>query len=316
MRRLAYREFAWNLRNSKKAHMPLDEFIIRIYGEICEAYAAVADRPLRRRGFAPALSDQEALTLELVGAYLGMSQDKQIWSYFHRHWRHWFAGLGARSTFVRQSASLWALKQCVHRHWVRQLGACQRTVHLVEGFPVPVCHFRRAHFSQVFRAEATFGYCASKQQTYYGFKALVLTSGEGVIEDIALFGAYVDERDALVDMDLSAIQGMLLGDKGFIRPILKEDLARQGIDLHTPLRSNMKASRPHSFMRRAARARRLVETVIGHLCERFEIERNRARDLWHLVSRLYRKVAAHTLCVLLNRQLGRPGLHLDGLVSF
>ena len=71
-------------------------------------------------------------------------------------------------------------------------------------------------------------------------KVLVLTSGEGVIEDIALFGAHVDERDALVDMDLSAIQGMLLGDKGFIRPILKEDLARQGIDLHTPLRSNMK----------------------------------------------------------------------------
>ena len=147
-------------------------------------------------------------------------------------------------------------------------------------------------------------------------KVLVLTSGEGVIEDIALFGAHVDERDALVDMDLSAIQGMLLGDKGFIRPILKEDLARQGIDLHTPLRSNMKDSRPHSFMRRAARTRPLVETVIGQLCERFEIERNRARDLWHLVSRLYRKVAAHTLCVLLNRQLGRPGLHLDGLVSF
>ena len=69
-------------------------------------------------------------------------------------------------------------------------------------------------------------------------------------------------------------------------------------------------------MRRTARARCPVETVIGQLCERFEIERNRARDLWHLVSRLYRKVAAHTLCVLLNRQLGRPGLHLDDLVSF
>ena len=53
--------------------MPLDEFIIHVYCEICEAYAAVADTPLRRRGFAPALSDQEALMLELVGAYLGMS---------------------------------------------------------------------------------------------------------------------------------------------------------------------------------------------------------------------------------------------------
>ena len=53
-----------------------------------------------------------------------------------------------------------------------------------------------------------------------------------------------------------------LPDKGFIRPILKEDLASQGIDLHTPLRSNMKHSRPRSFTRWAAGARRLVETVI------------------------------------------------------
>ena len=33
--------------------MPLDEFIIRVYCEICEAYAAVARTPLRQRGFAP-----------------------------------------------------------------------------------------------------------------------------------------------------------------------------------------------------------------------------------------------------------------------
>ena len=218
---------------------------------------------------------------------------------------------------MRQSANLGALKQCLHRHWVRRLGACKRTLHLVDGFPVPVCHFRRAHFSQVFRAEAAYGYCASKAQTYYGFKAVLLTSGEGIIEDIALFAANVDERDALAEMDLSGVKGMLLGDKGFIRPMLKEGLARQGIDLVTrPLRSNMQDSHPRSFTRWAQGARRLVETVIGQLCERFQIENNRACDLWHLVSRLYRKVAAHTLCVLLNRQLGRPCLHLDGLVSF
>lgn len=178
-----------------------------------------------------------------------------------------------------------------------------------------VCHFRQTHFSQVFPGEPTFGHCASKAQTYYGFKAVLLTSGEGMIQDIALFAANVDERDALVDMDMSGIQGMVLGDKGFMRPILKEDLASQGIELHTPLRSNMQDSCPRSFMRRAARARHLVETVIGQLCERFEIERNRAHDLWHLVSRLYRKVAAHTLCVLLNCQPGRPCLHLNDLVS-
>lgn len=72
---------------------------------------------------------------------------------------------------------------------------------------MPVCHFRRAHFSWVFGGQTTFDHCAAKAQTYYGFKALVLTSGEGVIEDIALFAANVNERDALADMDLSRIQG-------------------------------------------------------------------------------------------------------------
>ena len=89
----------------------------------------------------------------------------------------------------------------------------------------------------------------------------MLTSDEGIIGEMALFAAHADERDALVDMDLPAIKGMLLGDKGFIRPTPQENLASQGIDLHTPLRSNMKDGRPHSFMRRAARARRLVETA-------------------------------------------------------
>jgi hypothetical protein len=58
---------------------------------------------------------------------------------------------------------------------------------------------------------------------------MLLTRSEGVIQEIALFAAHVMEGDALVSMDLSGIQDLLLGDKGFVRPILKEDLARQDI---------------------------------------------------------------------------------------
>ena len=49
--------------------MHLDESIIRVYCETCEAYAAVTNTPLRQRGFAPALSGQEALTLELTARW-------------------------------------------------------------------------------------------------------------------------------------------------------------------------------------------------------------------------------------------------------
>ncbi|EKF05809.1 hypothetical protein FDUTEX481_00667 [Tolypothrix sp. PCC 7601] len=38
------------------------------------------------------------------------------------------------------------------------------------------------------------------------------------------------------------------------------------------------------------RFRRLIETVIGQLVERFHIEKIRARDMWHLTSRLNRKI--------------------------
>jgi Transposase DDE domain len=295
--------------------MPIEDFIIRVYCEVCAAYERVVKTRLRRRGFSPALSDQEVLALELVGSCLGYSNDKAIWEYFVRHWHAWFPALGERSTFVRHAANLWAVKGKLHRYWADTLGATGHAVHLVDGFPVPVCHFRRAHFSKVFRGEAAFGFCASKGETYYGFKGMLLTTDDGIIEDIALVAANIDERDALVDFDLHRIAGLLLGDKGFIRPLLKEDLSRQGIDLQTPLRGNMKESRSAYFRHWMMASRRLVETVIGQLTERFQIENNRARDLWHLVSRLYRKVAAHTLCILINRQLGRPSLQFDGLVA-
>lgn len=295
--------------------MPIEDFIIRVYCEVCAAFEVVVKTQLRRRGFAPALSDQEVLTLELVGAFLGYDNDKAIWDYFVRHWKAWFPALGERTTFVRQAANLWAVKCQIHRHWADALGSTGYAVHLVDGFPVPVCHFRRANFSQIFCGEAAFGFCASKAETYYGFKGMLLTTEDGIIEQVALVAANVDERDALVDLDLHRICGMILGDKGFIRPILKEELAQQGLNLQTPLRVNMQESRSKSFRNWMMKTRRLVETVIGQLTERFQIENNRARDLWHLTSRIYRKVAAHTLCILLNRQLGRPNLQFDGLVS-
>jgi len=58
----------------------------------------------------------------------------------------------------------------------------------------------------------------------------------------------------------------------------------------------------------------LIETVIGQLTQRFHIEKIWARDLWHLTSRLNRKLLAHTLCRWLNRKSPEP-LQFESLVS-
>ena len=46
----------------------------------------------------------------------------------------------------------------------------------------------------------------------------------------------------------------------------------------------MKDSRPKSLVKILMRIRRLIETVIGQLAERFNLEKVWARDMWHLTS--------------------------------
>ena len=76
----------------------------------------------------------------------------------------------------------------------------------------------------------------------------------------------------------------------------------------------MKENRSPEFLRLLTRFRRLIETVIGQLSTRFNIEKVWARDHWHLRSRLHRKLLAHTVCVWLNRHSLSP-LQFEQLIS-
>ena len=59
--------------------------------------------------------------------------------------------------------------------------------------------------------------------------------------------------------------------------------------------------------------RRLVETVIGQLSERFNIEKVRARDCWHLSNRIARKVLAHTVGAAINKMMEYPPIQFEKL---
>ncbi len=159
---------------------------------------------------------------------------------------------------------------------------------------MPVCRITRASTSECFKGEASYGYCAAKDEVYYGFEGHIVINLAGVISGYTFAPANVDERDVLQVLMTQGLSGLLIGDKGFIRPSLKEYLAKQGVDLPTPLRKNMTETRPASFVQQLLSARRLVETVIGQLTERFNIEKVRARDLWYLTNRFVRKLLAHT----------------------
>lgn len=296
--------------------MPIEDFIIYVYCCVVDEYHAIINNfpPLRQRGFAPKLTDAEVIMMEVVGEFLSIDTDKGIWSYFKSHWSDWFPNLGSRANFAKQSSHLWCVKQLILKRITNRLGAFMETTHLVDGFPIPVCHFVRAVRCAIFKGSAQYGHCATKEQTYYGFHGQVLIGASGVITNFTLTAANVDERESLWDLT-DSIHGLLIGDKGYISQPLKEQLAIQGIDLQTPLRSNMQDSRPKWFVKQLISTRRLVETVIGQLTERFNIQKVWARDLWHLSNRITRKLLSHSIAILLNRFLGRNNLQFDGLIK-
>lgn len=107
----------------------------------------------------PKLSDSEVMTTEVVGSYLGLSQDQEVFDYFRRHYAHFFPSVAqvTRTTFVRQAANLWAVKE---RLWclIRDtLLLYDPLVAIVDSMPIPACQFVQAYRCHRFDDTARFG---------------------------------------------------------------------------------------------------------------------------------------------------------------
>lgn len=294
--------------------MSIEDFIITVYCLVeSELKKLLRGERLRSRGFEPKLSDAEVITMDIVGEFLGQDTDTRIWRYFKHHWFSWFPGLGSRVNYAKQSANLWRMKQKIQSALVSQMGALVDDLHMADGLPMPVCHFKRARGSEVFRGNAAYGYCASKSETYYGFKGNLVISSEGIITGITVTSANIDERESLWDI-IDNIQGLVIADKGLIgEDYQKQIRAHTAINLQTPTRNNMNDPRGKDCNRWLTSTRRLVETVIGQLTEQFNIEKIRARDLWHLTNRVSRKILAHTVAIWVNKIMGYPPLQFERL---
>ena len=293
--------------------MDLDSLIIAVFCLVDDSLRHTLAR-WRERGPRPALADSEVLTMELVGEYLGLDCDVALIDYFRRHWSHYFPALNRvhRTTWTRQAANLWRVKE---RLWQQLLAAtgCDPSWAMVDSFPIAVCRFARAPRCRTFRAEAGFGKDHTIKQTFYGFRLHVRVAWPGVVTRFAVCAADVSDL-AVLEALTEQTWGSCLADRNYWKPELHAQLAEQGVEMLVPFK---KASRDPAPERSHAISsmRYRIETVFSQLCERFRVKRVWARDMWHLSSRLLRKVLAHTIGVLLNRAAGNEPLRLAALVA-
>jgi hypothetical protein len=147
----------------------LSTFIISVF---CLTDDRLQKRRIRQRGPAPTLSDSEVITIEVVGEFLGLDEDAQLFGYFRRHYAHFLPSLRQvhRTTFARQAANLWKAKELLWQELLAQIPH-DTGLALVDSFPLPACLFARAYRSagaSVGRPPSARTHCSGRPSTAFG----------------------------------------------------------------------------------------------------------------------------------------------------
>lgn len=290
--------------------MDITTFMIAVF---CLIEDFLCGRQLRTRGPRPTLRDSEVLTMEVVGEFLGIDTESNIFAHFGRHYSDWFPGLRqiTRTTFTRQAANLWKIKQELWK-MVAQNIRHDPYISIVDSFPVPVCRFARATRCRSFGEVAAYGHDEVARQTYYGLRAHVRLAWPGVIVDCALAPANIHDTEGAEEL-LQGVYGFALADRNYWKPELMEQLKTNGLQLLVPYKSAKRQKQP--YPRFLTHMRYRIETAFGQLVERFNAKRIWARDLWHLTSRWMRKFLSHTLAVFFCAQQHLSYLSFAKLVT-
>lgn len=294
--------------------MKLMDYIVNVFvmvGDFCKI--RYPTRKLRQRGPKPKLADSEAITMEIVGEYLGFDTDEGIYNYFSRHWHFLFPNMPDRSNFVRQCANLWAVKQCFFESLSRPQ---DRYLQIVDSMPIEVCKFVRARMSKQFKQTATYSKWFG--QTFFGYRLHLKINEVGMIRHFIVATAReadVTFAESLIGDDCG---GWVLGDRGYrSKPLQQELWHRKRVYFHTSIRRNERKDSPLPIetIRSLTGKCRLVETVAGQLEQRFRIKTTFSRDLWHLLNRIIRKILSHTICVWMNLKRNNDPLKLRLLIK-
>jgi Transposase DDE domain len=264
----------------------------------------------RRPGPAPECPDSELLAMALIGECRGWDVETEMLSQWQEH-RDLFPVIPTQSRFNRRRRGLMQAFNLIRQVILQCLDVAQDCQCVMDSLPLPVVQFHLVP-SAPSRGEwqasgSTFGKVPSKKQTIFGYKLHLLIAMNGVILDFEL--APANESDLAVGFELLSDHTDLqvLGDKAYISAAKATHLWQTNrIALKTIPRRNQQKQLPRAVQRLYNSIRQMIETVNAQLSNQFNIEVNYAHTFWGLCTRLYTKLAAHTLCIYINRLLGKP----------
>jgi len=151
---------------------------------------------------------------------------------------------------------------------------------------------------------AAYGHCASKKETYFGYKLHLVIDENGLPVAFDLTGANIADGSMTEELNKQAGFKWLLGDKGYIG--VKLPFAK----MFVPDRSNAKNPQPIELNKFILNKRRRIETTISQLTDTLHIETVRARSFWGLCTNIRLKILAFLLAAYINYLL-----HADNIFA-
>jgi hypothetical protein len=257
-----------------------------------------------KRGRKPRFSDSEVLTMILLMDYMPFPGESQYLRYVRANHLDLFPELVDQSEFNRRVRSLRKLLEELRKYWAELRGATMASQYLLDTKPIPVVGYKRSKLHSDFAGSAEYGYCASRNMKYFGYKLVMLTTLEGIPVAYDLLPANTDERDCANEVLCSVFNSEIFADKGFIGADWQaHHYQTRGNRICTPKRANQANQNPEEYDRLLNSLRERIEGTFNELQNTGRnLERLLRKTVIGLATHVAAKIASYTLKLFLRRE--------------
>lgn len=300
------------------ASITISDLLTTIFVLVDDWYQEHGKRFLQGKvGSKPEFSDSEVITLVLAMEFIPFPSETQFLGFMRANYLELFPKLLDQSQFNRRARHLRLLVEQLRRSWLSDLGATQQRFFLLDTKPVPVVGVKRCNRRSDFAGSASYGTCASRSLTYFGYKLVALSTLDGLPVAYDLVAAHTDEREA-AEVVLGTLQGChIIADKGFVGEFWQDFIYEQtGNRIWTTKRSNQYVQNPPELDRWLKSARERIEGVFHELTDTGRnLEKLLAKTILGLATRIIAKVTSHALRHLLQLKFGIKVLTFETAAS-
>jgi hypothetical protein len=260
-------------------------------------------------GIMPRTSDAEMLTLAVMQALLGYTNETQWLRYARKNLLTMFPTLPLQSGYNKRLRKLAATMSWLIGELGRQTSIATDEVWVVDSTPVECARSRETVKRSDLAGWAEYGYCASHSRYFWGLRLHLVCTLHGLPVGWALTGAKADEREVF-EAILAATPALrrpgrqvVIADKAYYGRGFEARIEQAGIDLLRKARKGEKPRAGHEFFKPL---RQVIESVNATFKTQLDIERHRGKTISGVCTRIAQRVLALTAAIWHNDNLELP----------